>query len=206
MSSASYQATPLQVADAAEGVGGDDVDIGDAAAAVQGRGPVLAVDDPIQRDVAARHSELGVPAGTAHPQVPAARTRPSDIRAEQGVDAGALGNLVELDRLAVLDRNRRGAGRVRRNRRGRGEVAVESRAGTRSSRQGSAQGRRWRRPRHPRRARTPPPSGHPQRPLYAWRPLNQSDPEYVTRTIPKATTSSSAAGRPAQARWLRAWR
>ena len=44
------------------------------------------------------------------------------------------------------------------------------------------------------------------RPLYACRPLNQSDPEYVTRTIPNPTTSSSAAGRPAHERWLRAWR
>ena len=44
------------------------------------------------------------------------------------------------------------------------------------------------------------------RPLYEWRPLNQSEPEYVTRTIPNATTSSSAAGRPAHAFWFRAWR
>ena len=44
------------------------------------------------------------------------------------------------------------------------------------------------------------------RPLYACRPLNQSDPEYVTSTIPNPTTSSSAAGRPAHERWLRAWR
>ena len=44
------------------------------------------------------------------------------------------------------------------------------------------------------------------RPLYACRPLNQSDPEYVTSTIPNPTTSRSAAGRPAHERWLRAWR
>jgi hypothetical protein len=37
-------------------------------------------------------------------------------------------------------------------------------------------------------------------PLYEWSPLNQSDPEYVTITIPNATTSSSAAGRPAHER------
>jgi len=43
-------------------------------------------------------------------------------------------------------------------------------------------------------------------PLYAWRPLNQSEPEYVTRTIPNPTTSSSAARRPAHERWFRAWR
>ena len=43
-------------------------------------------------------------------------------------------------------------------------------------------------------------------PLYECSPLNQSDPEYVTITIPNATTSSSAAGRPAHERWLRAWR
>ena len=43
-------------------------------------------------------------------------------------------------------------------------------------------------------------------PEYACRPLNQSDPEYVMRTIPKPTTSSSAAGRPAHERWLRACR
>ena len=43
-------------------------------------------------------------------------------------------------------------------------------------------------------------------PLYECSPLNQSDPEEVTITIPNATTSSSAAGRPAHERWFRAWR
>jgi hypothetical protein len=43
-------------------------------------------------------------------------------------------------------------------------------------------------------------------PLYACRPLNQSEPEYVTSTIPNPTTSSSAAGRPAHERWFRACR
>ncbi len=46
----------------------------------------------------------------------------------------------------------------------------------------------------------------PYSPLYACRPLNQSEPEYVTSTIPKPTTSSSAAGRPAHERWFRACR
>ena len=43
-------------------------------------------------------------------------------------------------------------------------------------------------------------------PLYECSPLNQSEPEYVTITIPNATTSRSAAGRPAHDFWLRAWR
>ena len=43
-------------------------------------------------------------------------------------------------------------------------------------------------------------------PEYACRPLNHSEPEYVTSTIRNPTTSSIAAGRPAHERWLRAWR
>ncbi len=57
-----------------------------------------------------------------------------------------------------------------------------------------------------RRSGDPPATRPAYSPLYAWRPVNQSEPEYVTSTIPKPTTSSSAAGRPAHRRWLRAWR
>src|SRR3954452_23337773 len=57
-----------------------------------------------------------------------------------------------------------------------------------------------------RRRRPAVPLSATYRPLYACKPLNQSDPEYVTRTIPNPTTSSSAAGRPAHERWLRACR
>ena len=54
--------------------------------------------------------------------------------------------------------------------------------------------------------RTPDARAGTYSPLYACSPLNQSDPEYVTSTIPNPTTSSSAAGRPAHERWFRACR
>ena len=110
-------------------------------------------------------------------------------------------------------------GPARRGRRARGQLEAR-RWGGAPDRQGAGSADRRRARLRPPHARGPADpalaraAGGPAvrarpgtyRPLYAWSPLNQSDPEYVTSTIPKPTTSSSAAGRPAHDRWFRACR